>query len=84
MKLKSKYTISEDLYRVLKTNYKLRTRGKYCGLAVQSNIYKIPIHLTLRDSVDTTQALTNSASTFFGIIWLCEHFFFTFYPKKHC
>ena len=21
---------------------------------------------------------------FFGIIWLREHFFFTFYPKKHC
>lgn len=54
LKLKSKYTISEDLYRVLKTNDILRTSRKCCGLAVRSNIYKIPIRLTLHDSVDTT------------------------------
>ena len=30
------------------------------------------------------QSLTYSASTFFGIIWPREHFFFTFYPTKHC
>ena len=27
-------------------------------------------------------ALTDSVGTFFGIIWLREHFFFTFYPPK--
>ena len=45
-KRKSKYTISEHLYRVLKTNDILRTRGK-------RSERKIPVHLTLRDSVDT-------------------------------
>lgn len=54
LKLKSKYIISEDIYRVLKTNDILRTRGKRCGLAVQGNIYKIPVRLTFCDSVDTS------------------------------
>ena len=52
-KLQSKYTISEDLYCVLKTNDILRTMEKRSGSAVRSNIYKTPVHLTLRDSVDT-------------------------------
>ena len=54
LKLKSKYIISEDLYHILKTNDILRTRGKCCGLAGRSNIYKTPIRLTLRDSADTS------------------------------
>ena len=46
LKLKSKYTISEDLCCVLKTKDILRTRGKCCGLPVRRNIYKIPVCLT--------------------------------------
>ena len=47
-KLKSKYTISGDLYCILKTNDISKTRGRHSGLAVRSNIYTIPVCLNFR------------------------------------
>ena len=51
-KLKAKYTISHDLYSILKDQKLLRTRGIRSGLSARNKICSIPVHTSHRDSTN--------------------------------
>ena len=51
-KLKAKYTISHDLYSILKDQKLLRARGIRSGLSARNKICSIPVHTSHRDSTN--------------------------------